>query len=107
MIAARRERRHAGSGERAVEGLDAAECVVKIHWIGRHVAKVRNSCRVKWRNGGGLIDHPHHAGSITQGARAMTRTGPVGRAAIPGNADNADLHTFAGHGVRRHDVAAA
>ncbi len=91
MVAAGRERHDAGRMHLREERFDARERVHEIDRVHRRVAEVGAMGEAIGLQAADVVDVAHQGGLVAHLARPVARAGPVGRAAVPGHADDADL----------------
>ncbi len=78
--------------------------IVYVHRVDRRVAEIGTVAQVKRPDAGGVVHVARHRRQVADLARSVARAGAVGRAAVPGHADQADIDFV---GVSRRDVRQA
>jgi len=91
MVAAGSERDHAGAVDRLEKGLDPLQGIVEVDRVAGDVAEIGAVGQLEGRNAERVVHVAHHRRHVADLARTMARAGPVGGAAVPGHADQADL----------------
>ncbi len=104
MVAADAERDRPGRNDGRDPGLDPGETVVQVDGIDRQVADVGDVGDAEGLSSGDVVHPPHQARLVADLARSMARAGPVGGAAVPGNAVERDVEPLRrGHKGQPHE----
>ena len=103
MVAPGGQRGDAVGAQVTVEGGDSRHAVGDIGRVGADIAQVGAVCQFEGAHAGGAIFGADHGGGVAQLARSVARAGAVGGAAVPGHADQADLHIAVAGVVRGQD----
>ena len=117
MIAPGRQRHGARGMHPGEEVFDPLQGVHQVDGVDAGVAQVRDIAKLIGRFQGLIVDPPHEGGLIADLPRAVAGARPVGGAAVPGHADQADIdpgrifavrqaHEGRNPAVARHDKTA-
>ncbi|MCY1297856.1 hypothetical protein D9M70_473090 [compost metagenome] len=74
------------------EAFDALQGIEKIDRVDRSVAQVADSHQVIGSDAAHVMNFAHQARHVSYFARPMTSTSAVGRAAVPRDANQSELH---------------
>ncbi len=86
----------AGRHDRGDPVLDALKSIHQIDGIDRDVADIGDIGEVEGRDLGNVVDARIRLDWLRIFARSMARACPIGRAAVPGDADQRDVEPFGG-----------
>ena len=102
MVAANGQGGHACGLQLVKKALNACQRVHEVHRIDRRVPQVGAVANRKRLDAIGPVDVAHHGGVVAHLARAVAGTCAVGGAAIPGHADQTDIHILEHRLVQAH-----
>ncbi len=102
VIAARGQRHDPRIAHTAVEAFHPGHAVGQVCRVGGHVAQIGAVGGLEGPRPGRAVLGPDHGGKVAQLPRPVAGAGAVGGAAVPGGADQADLHILQARIVQGH-----
>jgi hypothetical protein len=91
MIPTHGQRHCAGGMNLGEKRLDPPEAIQKIDGVDRGIAQIGDAAKPIRRDPADMVNLADEARHVAHFARAMAGTRPIGRAAVPGDADQGDI----------------